>query len=312
MAEERFFFENEGLHVYAVLHMPDGGDDAAVPRTGVVLCDPLLDFDLYEVPWSIRMIAAYARELARTGYPALRFDFRGTGQSDGEFEHLTLSTCVSDLQRAVDVLVERTGVEEIVLIGWRLGATIAMRVGAHDGRVQRLGLWDPVPDPHGSLQGVFRRARASLLAMGRTPGAGPAGGHTPAPDAHPPQPGPLEGDAPGGNWGSLQPDQERLDAGGYVIGPGFREELKAWDSSADVRAFHGQVLILQLIRGWSGTGGLRRNLRDLADAYRAAGAEVQLAEAMDVHPAEWFKQPDYSRVLAETSAWLNQDAAVAR
>jgi len=312
MAEERFFFENEGAHVYAVLHTPDVGDDAAAPRTGVVLCHPLLDFDLYEVPWSIRLIAAYARELARAGYPALRFDFRGAGQSDGEFEHLTLSSCVSDLQRGVDVLVERTGVEEVVLIGWRLGATIAMRVGAHDRRVRRLGLWDPVPDPHGSLQGVFRRARASLVAMGRTPGAGPGGGHAPAPDAQPPQPGPMEGDAPGGSWGNMQPGQDRLDAGGYVIGPEFREELKVWDSSVDVRGFHGQVLILQLIRGWSGAGGLRRNLRDLADAYRAVGAEVHLAEAMDVHPADWFKQPDYSRVLAETSAWLNQDAAVAR
>jgi len=269
------------------------------------------------VPWSIRMIAAYARELARAGYPALRFDFRGAGQSDGEFEQLTLSSCVSDLQHAVDVLVERTGVEEVVLIGWRLGATIAMRVGARDGRVRRLGLWDPVPDPHGNLQGVFRRARASMLAMGRTPGAGPGAANAQAPDARPPEvqpPGvqPMEGDAPGGNWGSMQPGQERLDAGGYGIGPEFRDELKSWDSSADVRGLNGQVLILQLIRGWSGAGGLRRALRDLADAYRAAGAEVHLAEAMDIHPADWFKQPDYSRVLEETSAWLNQGAAVAR
>ena len=40
-----------------------------------MVCHPLLDFDLYEVPWTIRMVAGYTRELARAGYPALRFDF---------------------------------------------------------------------------------------------------------------------------------------------------------------------------------------------------------------------------------------------
>ncbi|HZU06826.1 MAG TPA: alpha/beta fold hydrolase [Chloroflexota bacterium] len=293
--EERFFFENEGAHVYAVLHTPPA--DMPARQEGVVLCHPLLDFDLYEVPWTIRMIVGYARELARLGYPALRFDFRGAGLSDGEFEQLTLSSCVSDLQRAVDVLVERTGVTEVVLIGWRLGATVAMRVGARNPRVRRLVLWDPVPDPHGSLQAVFRRVRASLVAMGRSPDSLPGLG-------------PPVGDAPGGTWGLLQPNQNRLDAGGYVIGPAFLEEIKSWDSSADVRAFRGRVLILQLIRGWSGGAGLRRALVQLDEAYRAAGAESQLLEVMDVHPAEWFKQPDYSRVFEATSAWLTEGAGV--
>jgi hypothetical protein len=70
------------------------------------------------------------------------------------------------------------------------------------------------------------------------------------------------------------------------------------------------VLILQLVRGWSGGSGLRRALVNLDEAYRAAGAESRLVEAMDVHPAEWFKQPDYLPVLQETAAWLAQDPAV--
>ena len=300
MQEERFFFENEGAHVYAVLHTPAAERPPGQERVGVVLSHPLLDFDLYEVPWTIRMIAGYARELAAAGYPALRFDFRGAGQSDGEFQDLTLSSCVGDMQRAVDVLVERAGVEEVVLIGLRLGGTIAMRVGAQDPRVRQLALWDPLPDPHGSLQAVFRRMRASLLAMGR-------------PDAAPGMArGPLVGDAPGGVWGSIGPGETHIDAGGYVIGPALLEELKRWDSSGDVGAFRGRVLILQLIRGWSGGAGLRRALINLAEAYRAAGADCQLVEVMNVHPGEWFKQPDYSRVLVETSAWLRQAAVPAR
>jgi pimeloyl-ACP methyl ester carboxylesterase len=297
--EDRFFFESGGAHCYAVLHTPDGEPADARPRWGVVLCHPLLDFDLYEVPWTIRMVTGYARELAAAGVPALRFDFRGAGQSDGEFEELTLGTCVQDLQRAVEVLVERTGVEDVVLNGTRLGATVAMRVGARDPRVRRLALWDPVPDPHGNLQAVFRRVRASLLAMGRSPDA-PLG------------PGPMLGDGAGAAFTGMLPGQDRLDAGGYVIGPAFLEEIKTWKTDEDVRGFRGQVLILQLIRGWSGAGGLRRGLIQLDEAYRAAGAESQLIEAMDVHPAEWFKQPNYLPVYEITSRWLGLPAAVKR
>jgi hypothetical protein len=296
--EERFFFENDGGHVYAVLHHPATEAAAEARGVGVVLCHPLLDFDLYEVPWTLPMTVSYARELARMGLPALRFDFRGVGQSDGEFEELTLSSCVSDLEGAVETLVERTGVGEVILVGTRLSATIAMRVGGRDSRVRRMALWDPVPDPHGSLQGVFRRARAAQLAMGRTP------------DGVTPPAGALGDGGAGAAWAGLQPGQSRLDAGGYVIGPGFLDELKSWDSAADVRAFQGQVLILQLVRGWSGAGGLRRNLVSLSEAYGAAGADSRLVEAMDVHPAEWFKQPDYAPVLRETTAWLTADPAI--
>ncbi len=297
LPEERFFFENEGANVYGVLHHPRPDAAPTAGRTGAVLCHPLLDFDLYEVPWTLPMIVNCARELARAGYPTLRFDFRGAGQSDGEFEDLTLSSCVSDLQRAIDVLVERTGVEEVVLIGTRLGGTIAMRVAGRDPRVRRLALWDPVPDPNGSLQAVFRRTRAAQLAMGRMPDGAPGG-----PNAM--------GDGPGAAWAAMQPGQARLDAGGYIVGQPFQDELKTWDSAADVRAFQGQVLILQLVRGWSGGSGLRRALVNLDEAYRAAGADSRLVEAMDVHPAEWFKQPDYLPVLRETVAWLAQDPAV--
>ena len=296
MQEERFFFENEGQHCYAVLHHPTDEHADAARKPGVVLCHPLLDFDLYEVPWTIRMVAGYARELARAGYPALRFDFRGSGQSDGEFEAVTLGGCVSDLQRAVDVLGEKTGIENVVLIGVRLAATVAMRVAGQDGRVRRLVLWDPVPDPNANLRAVRRRARASLLAMGR-------GSDTP-PNA--------SGETPTGLWAGSDGAESKLDAGGYVIGPAFLDELKRWDSKADVQAFHGSVLILQLIRDWMGAPGLRRELVKLDESYRAAGADSRIAAVMDVHPAEWYRQPNYSPVWEATSAWLDQAPVLAR
>jgi len=295
--EQRFFFPVGGQQVYAVLHEP-APEAATDGRTGVVLCHPLLDFDLYEVPWTIRMIVGYARELARMGYPTLRFDFRGSGQSDGEFEEFTLSRGAADLQAAVEQLVHRTGVARVVLIGTRLAGTLCMRVGARDARVDQLALWDPLPDPYGSLRSVFRRVRASLLAMGRSPDdpLGTAG----------------LGDGSAGAWMNMRPDAERIDAGGYVIGKAFLDELKSWKTAPDVQAFRGRVLLLQLILDWMGGAGLRRNLVKLAEDYRAAGADCQLVEAMAVHPAEWFKQPDYAPVWQETTTWLQQATVAAR
>jgi pimeloyl-ACP methyl ester carboxylesterase len=298
LQEERFFFENEGALCYAVLHHPAAGsaDQPALP--GVVLCHPLLDFDLYEVPWTIRMVVGYARELAKAGYPSLRFDFRGSGQSDGEFEDVTLGGCVRDLQRAAEVLVEKTGVEDIVVVGVRLAATAAMRVAARDGRVRRLVLWDPVPDPNANLRAVRRRARASLLAMGRSSDTPPSAT--------------TGAEAPTGLWSGGDGNESRMDAGGYVIGPAFLAELKTWDSKPDVRGFQGSVLILQLIRDWMGAPGLRRELVRLDEAYRAAGADSRVVEVMDVHPAEWYRQPNYYPVWEATSAWLGQAPVLVR
>jgi pimeloyl-ACP methyl ester carboxylesterase len=298
LQEERFFFENEGAHCYAALHHPAAESADRVARPGVVLCHPLLDFDLYELPWTIRLVAGYARELARAGYPALRFDFRGSGQSDGEFETVTLGGCVSDLQRAVDVLVEKTGVEEIVLVGVRLAATAAMRVAPRDRRVRRLVLWDPVPDPNANLRAVRRRARASLLAMGRGSDAPPSAT--------------SGAEAPAGLWSGGDGGETRMDAGGYVIGPEFLAELKTWDSKPDVQGFQGSVLILQLIRDWMGAPGLRRELIKVDEAYRAAGADSRIAEVMDVHPAEWYRQPNYYPVWEETSSWLGHAPMLVR
>ena len=69
LPEERFFFESEGARCYAVLHHPAAESADRAARPGVVLCHPLLDFDLYEVPWTIRLVTGYTRELAQAGYP---------------------------------------------------------------------------------------------------------------------------------------------------------------------------------------------------------------------------------------------------
>lgn len=89
--------------------------------TGVVICNPLG----YEENCAHRSLRHFAETAARAGYPALRFDYDGTGDSAGEdldpdrWLAWQRSVCA-----AADELRSLSGVERICLVGVRLGAMI--------------------------------------------------------------------------------------------------------------------------------------------------------------------------------------------
>src|ERR1019366_4291869 len=66
----------DGGPIYALLHLRE---DAEHSGTGVVLCPP---FGVDEI-CAHRSLRAWAGALVHAGYPALRFDFPGTGDSGG-------------------------------------------------------------------------------------------------------------------------------------------------------------------------------------------------------------------------------------
>lgn len=77
------------------------------------------------------------------GYPAMTFNFRGTGTSTGDF---SLQGWVEDLRAAIDHLTEATGVERVVLVGTNTGGSLAVCVGADDPRVVAVALLSPRAD----------------------------------------------------------------------------------------------------------------------------------------------------------------------
>jgi alpha-beta hydrolase superfamily lysophospholipase len=133
-----FHFGAPGHELFAWYHPASEGiwRDA-----GVVLCNPLgTDFTR-----SDRVYRHLAERLARAGFPVLRYDMFATGDSAGD-EHAPalVRSWLDDVGRAADELRARSGVSRVVLIGLRLGATLAMAHAAErPGSIDSLVLWSP-------------------------------------------------------------------------------------------------------------------------------------------------------------------------
>ena len=90
-----------------------------------------------------------AKQLSEAGYITLRFDFRGHGESDGDFKDLTISNLISDTLAAIDFIANQKGVysERIGLLGRSLGGLTAAYVGCRDVRIKSISLWNAPPHP---------------------------------------------------------------------------------------------------------------------------------------------------------------------
>ena len=73
--ETPFFFPSTGGGaLFGVFHRPAAIDTT---RPAFVFCHPLAEEKL----WAHRVFVSYARHLAAAGYPVLRFDMTGNGDS---------------------------------------------------------------------------------------------------------------------------------------------------------------------------------------------------------------------------------------
>ena len=136
---ERAFFFGEGAELFGVLYLPPG---ASSGQSGWVLCDA---FGV-ERNNSHRLMVEWARELCARGRPVLRFDYRGTGDSAGNFDQFTVHDHAKDVLAAMGELERLTGRPPAGLLGLRLGAALAALAAARAGGVRQLVMWEPVVD----------------------------------------------------------------------------------------------------------------------------------------------------------------------
>lgn len=130
---------------------------AADPRRAsgraALLCNPFG----HEAMRSHRFYRLLADRLSRQGVAVLRFDYYGTGDSQGDDEDGDLEGWAQDIVCAQQELLRRSGAAHSVWFGARLGARLALLAapGAAPG-VSRLVLWDTVFDGRGYLQELGR------------------------------------------------------------------------------------------------------------------------------------------------------------
>lgn len=156
------FFQTQGRDLLAAVHLSPRLNPRSV---AVLLCNPFGE----EAARAHRLYRVMARKLEEAGYAVMRFDYAGTGDSSGDIADFGIEDWLDDIAAAAEHLRQESGVSRIVLIGLRLGGTLAaLSVLRGRLRAAHLMLWDPVVDGAEYLRELGRTHRAYMQAeLGR-------------------------------------------------------------------------------------------------------------------------------------------------
>lgn len=147
----------------------------AAGKRGVIICAA----QGYEELCTHRPMRDLAKRFAKAGLPTLRFDYPGTGDSMGdERDPARVRAWLDSIHAAARYLRQQIGVEEIAIVGLRIGATLAAIAAEELGDVEALALMAPAVSGR-----VYVRELQAFSSM-----------FTPAPDGAPPpaDPGALQ------------------------------------------------------------------------------------------------------------------------
>ncbi|MCI5703777.1 alpha/beta hydrolase [Candidatus Pseudoscillospira sp. SGI.172] len=134
--------ESGGLTLRGMLHIPEGsGKKLPMVILFHGLCDDRAEINFVHTELS--------RHLCRAGIASVRFDFAGSGESDGRFEDMTVSREVADGIAILDYVrtLEFVDTSRVAIHGLSMGGCVASMVaGERDADVCALSLWCPAPD----------------------------------------------------------------------------------------------------------------------------------------------------------------------
>lgn len=114
-----FYFGPEGASLFGWLHAPA---TTARQGLGLLIVNP---FGFEEV-CAHRSLRHFAEAASAAGFPSMRFDLAGCGNSQGdEFDANTPTKWLGSVHDAIDTLKTAGGVSQVLVLGLRLGAMLA-------------------------------------------------------------------------------------------------------------------------------------------------------------------------------------------
>jgi alpha/beta superfamily hydrolase len=129
-------FPSGELSLEGVWHLPDSNG----PLPAVIVCHP---HPLYGGSMSANVVFGICQALAEAGIAALRFNFRGVGQSQGRFGGGMAEQ--DDARAALDLVLAAENIDKdrIGLAGYSFGGGVAAAVAAGEERIRMLALVSP-------------------------------------------------------------------------------------------------------------------------------------------------------------------------
>ncbi len=147
------YFGPENRRLFGWLH-----DVPAERRDiGIVLCNPMG----YEAICTHRTYRHFAERAASLGFPCLRFDYDGTGNSAGELlDPDRMAAWLQSIDFAIDTLKSQAALKRICLFGVRAGAALAAVAAENRKDTHALIAFAPVI----KMRSYLREIRALALA----------------------------------------------------------------------------------------------------------------------------------------------------
>jgi len=149
-----FFFENNKTQLYGVYHPSHTNIDCG---HAVLICPPITN----DYQRSRPLLQQLATKLSIQGYPCMRFDFTGNGDSFGDYTDVSMEQFESDILFAIEELCTRSKCTSISVFGIRFAATLLTNLEMSD-KIKQIILFDPIINGRSFLN-IQRNLHTNLL-----------------------------------------------------------------------------------------------------------------------------------------------------
>jgi len=258
MKEEKVEFENKREKIRGILHIPDNENPPAIIMCHGFTGNMNEDHDLF---------VHAAKKFCENGFVVLRFDFRGSGKSEGKFIDMTISGEVSDLKKAIDFISSRKiNNNRIGVLGLSLGSVVSV-LGWNE-RVKTLVLLSALNDNKKVFINGFGKKTVKEI------------------------------EEKGFCDLKKSPEGWRTKTS-FNVGKGFWEEVKKTKLVSNIKNVKCPILIIQ------GTNDKDTDLSDSKELYSAANQpkEIKLIE----NASHSFDNPEHEKEVIKVSLdWFNK------